>query len=89
MGYELTWTCGGGGLDHIREGFPEEVMLGGILGRGRWGQRHRGGRGLLGRGVGWQEHGEMNDPPLGRTAGCLRVLEKKAPVNPQDKLVGH
>lgn len=30
---DVRW---GGGLGQIREGFPEEVRLAGILGRGRW-----------------------------------------------------
>lgn len=47
------------GLDQIREGFPEEVKPGGILDRGRLGQRPRGGEGLLGRGVAWWEHGTV------------------------------
>lgn len=47
-------------MDLVREGFPEEVKPGGILGRGRrLGQRPRGGEGLLGRGVAWWEHGTV------------------------------
>lgn len=48
------------GLGWIREGFSEEVKPGSILGRGRLGQRPRGGEGLLGRGVEWWEHGTVS-----------------------------
>lgn len=39
------------------------------------------GKELLGRDVEWQEHGEMQEPPLGLTAGSLRAVWK-------DKMMG-
>ena len=57
----------------------EKVKLGGIPGKGRARAKvQRGKKGLLGRGVTWQEYGRMKEPCLGPTAGSLRALLKEA-----------
>lgn len=55
------------------------MKFGGIPGRGRARAKvQRGKKGLLGRGVTWQEYEKMKEPSLGPTAGSLRALLKEA-----------
>ena len=57
----------------------EKVKFGGSPGKGRARAKvQRGKKGLLGRGVTWQEYGRMKEPCLGPTAGSLRALLKEA-----------